>query len=212
MFRWDSPIMVFLRGVLDYIFLSLLWLVFSLPVMTLGASTGALYHTTRKYLMGGQGSLYRTFWNSFRSNFKQTTALWLLLAVIAIVMWQDIRIMRAIGNTFWSIALQAVFWLVSALLVIIFIYGIPSITRFENTLSKIIKNSILLGIRHFANTLFFLLISAAGIFAAWLLPVLIIIMPALIMAFWSKRLDRIFSLYAFPGQAEGAEDAEDGNQ
>lgn len=195
MFRYDSPLMGLLRGVLNYVLLSLLWILFSLPLATIGASTSALYYTAKNALLEEKGYLFSTFWKGFCDNFKQSTVLWLCLAAVGILIWQDIRIMRAISDAAWSVALQCVHYLIAVLLVIIFLYGMPHIARFKNVLRQIVKNSIILGIRHLFNTVFILLIITAGVFAAWLLNVLIIIMPALIMAIWCKRLEKIFAKY-----------------
>ncbi|MGI6577855.1 MAG: YesL family protein [Eubacteriales bacterium] len=195
MFQYDSPVMALLRGILNYVQLSLLWILFSLPILTIGASTSALYYATKNVLLEEKGYLFSTFWKGFRKNFKQSTILWVCLAVAGILIWQDIRIMRAISDAAWSIALQYVQYLIALLLTIIFLYGMPHIARFNNSLRQIVRNSILLGIRHLFNTVFILLLIAAGAISVWLLNVLLIIMPALIMAFWCKRLEKVFSKY-----------------
>lgn len=195
MFRYDSPLMGLLRGILNYVLLSLLWILFSLPLVTVGASTCALYYTAKNVLLEEKGYLFATFWKGFRENFKQSTILWVCLAALGILIWQDIRIMRAVSDAAWSVALQCVHYLIAVLLTVIYVYGMPHIARFKNSLWQIVKNSLLLGIRHLFSTVFVLLLIAAGAFAVWLLNVLLIIMPALIMTFWCRRLEKIFAKY-----------------
>lgn len=62
----NNPIMRGLSRVADCLFLSVLWLVFSLPVITIGASSTALYTTVYRYIRRGEGYLWRTFWEAFK--------------------------------------------------------------------------------------------------------------------------------------------------
>ena len=67
-----------LSGLIDLIFAGLLWLLCSLPVLTLGASTTALYYTVMKCIRHNRGRVAPTFFHGFRSNFRTATLIWLL--------------------------------------------------------------------------------------------------------------------------------------
>ena len=43
LFRYDSPMMVFIGKVSDFIVLNILWVICSIPVVTAGAATAAKY-------------------------------------------------------------------------------------------------------------------------------------------------------------------------
>lgn len=58
--------------------LSILWVVTSLPVITIGASTTALYYAVVKVIRNNEGYGWGEFWNGFRTNFKQATIIWLV--------------------------------------------------------------------------------------------------------------------------------------
>ena len=58
--------------------LSILWVVTSLPVITIGASTTALYYAVVKVIRNNEGYVWGEFWNGFRTNFKQATIIWLV--------------------------------------------------------------------------------------------------------------------------------------
>ena len=78
----DNPVMNFLTIVCDIVILHFLWLLTSLPVLTIGASTTALYYTTMKCIRNGQGGVVKMFFKSFKDNFKQATGIG-ILALIA---------------------------------------------------------------------------------------------------------------------------------
>lgn len=68
----NEGIMSFLNRIADFVILSTLWCVFSLPLITIGASTAALYHTTIKVIRQDRGYVFSTFLNSFKQNFRST--------------------------------------------------------------------------------------------------------------------------------------------
>ena len=71
------------------VFLSLLWLLCSLPIFTLGAATTALHTVTLKMVCDEEGSIIATFYQAFRRNFRQSTILWgIALAWLALI-WID---------------------------------------------------------------------------------------------------------------------------
>ena len=74
----DNPIMNFLTIVCDIVILHFLWLLTSLPILTIGASTTALYYTTMKCIRNGQGGVVKMFFKSFKDNFKQATGIGIL--------------------------------------------------------------------------------------------------------------------------------------
>ena len=80
MFNQDSTFMTILNKAADMVILSVLWCVCSLPLLTIGASSSALYHTAVKVIRQGRGYAFSTFLTSFRQNLKQTIPLTLLLA------------------------------------------------------------------------------------------------------------------------------------
>ena len=59
--------------------LNLLWIICSIPVITAGASTTALFYCTLKIHKDGDCRAFKDFFKSFKQNFKQSTLVWLLM-------------------------------------------------------------------------------------------------------------------------------------
>ena len=55
LFNYDSPFWSFMSRLADLIILNLLWIVFCIPVVTIGASTTAMYRVTLN-MVRGEGS------------------------------------------------------------------------------------------------------------------------------------------------------------
>lgn len=67
-----NPLFSLLNQLGQLILLSILWTICSLPVITIGASTAALYYTVVKVLRRHQDSLFAAFFREFRNNFLQS--------------------------------------------------------------------------------------------------------------------------------------------
>ena len=67
-----NPLFSFLNLLGQLILLSILWTICSLPVITIGASSAALYYTVVKVLRRNQDSLFAAFFREFRGNFLQS--------------------------------------------------------------------------------------------------------------------------------------------
>ena len=66
----NNPIMRFLTAMFDLMALSVLWVVFSLPIFTMGAASTALYSAAYHHVRKGEDYL----WNSVFSAEARTTS------------------------------------------------------------------------------------------------------------------------------------------
>ncbi len=79
----DNIVINFFNKLTDLIFLNLLIVVFSLPVVTAGAAITAAYYVTQTSIRLGDGYIWQRFFKSFRENLRQVTPVWLLCLVFA---------------------------------------------------------------------------------------------------------------------------------
>ena len=78
----DKPLVAVLTKLTYGAYLNILWLVCSLPIVTIGASTTALFYVTLKMAEDRDDGLTRMFFKAFRENFKPATKLWLILLAV----------------------------------------------------------------------------------------------------------------------------------
>ena len=81
LFNYDSPFWSFMSRLADLIILNLLWIVFCIPVVTIGASTTAMYRVTLNMVRGEGSGVVRMFWDAFRLNLKQAVLIFLILLI-----------------------------------------------------------------------------------------------------------------------------------
>ena len=97
-FSTDGPLFEGMAYIINIIYVSVLWILFSIPIITIGASSTALYYTVTKVIRHGRSYIFREFWQSFKSNLKQSTAVWLIYRVMMGILLVDIRVMGAFGT------------------------------------------------------------------------------------------------------------------
>ena len=71
----DNPVMAFITRITYSVYLNLLWFICYLPVVTIGASTTALFYVTLKMAKNEEGNITAAFFRSFRENFRQASVI-----------------------------------------------------------------------------------------------------------------------------------------
>lgn len=148
----DGGIMKALSIIADLAILNLLWLICSLPIVTIGAATTALISITLKMVKNEESYIFRSYIKALKRNFKQSTIIWLILMVIMAVLGTDYYIISHWDNQVRYLLLTV---LVLAGLVLLFveIYIFALIAKFENKVGEYFKNAVLMSIRHLPYTL-----------------------------------------------------------
>ena len=115
-FNWiDNPIMRGMGRLADFIILNLLWVVCSIPIITIGASTTALYTVMMKLVKNEEGYIAKGFLKAFKENFKQSTIMWIIFLLISIVFVVDFVSIKLMSDEIGGI-LQILFLFMGALL------------------------------------------------------------------------------------------------
>lgn len=131
------------------IILSWVWLVFCLPIFTIGAASTALYDVMRKALKDEEGMILQDYWHSFKSNFKQCTLLWLMVVVIFAVIIYMTGLLIIINDTTTMGKLITVIYIVIVVAIAVWVQVVFSyIARFEDTVKTVMKNAFLMCFMH----------------------------------------------------------------
>lgn len=177
LFNYDNPIWRFIGKLTDLMLLNLLWIICSLPVFTIGASTTALYYVTLKLARDEGTSTAVSFFHSFKSNFRQATALWLLIIAAGIVLTADCWFFFT-GQMPMAEPVKLLLTSLSICMFILYlfivIYIFPLQSRFYNPVMKTLVNAFLMSVRYLPITIGILitdlLIGAVFCFSFFYLP------------------------------------------
>ena len=144
-FNYDSPFWSFMSRIADLVILNLLWLIFCIPVFTIGASTTAMYRVTLNLVRGEGGGVVRSFWAAFKLNFKQGVLLFLILLIPTLLVIYELWLYLS-GVVTQSLVMGVVFCFPAVLVALIGSYVYPLLAQFDNTIKNTIKNACLLSI------------------------------------------------------------------
>jgi uncharacterized membrane protein YesL len=175
---------------------NLLWFVFSLPTLflTAGASTTALFYIMGKVVRGEDISVFKDFWKSFKTNFKQATIIWLVMLVAYFIIFTNIRNMYLLGNM-----AKYMYPLQIALLIeflIITVYTFPILSRYDMATKNVIKSAFYMGNRHIFTTILCIGTVVGVGYLLYNMPGLFILMPVSLSALGSYYLiHNVFQKY-----------------
>ena len=212
LFGMDSPLMVALMKIGDLLCLSVLWLVFSLPIFTIGASSTALYAAVFYCLRRNEAGVWKHFRNAFRENFKRSTLAWLIELAVLAVFSLDAAVFRAIrlsggamGKLYWAaLLLEAVALTWTA-------YVAAYAARVNGTVGDILRYGLVLLRLHPIRALGVMLPILAGLALCLLVPFTVLFAPAAVCLACSYSLEQVFRLHMQPEdlEKEAAQDAID---
>lgn len=164
LFRPDSGLMITMTQITDCIFLSLFWLLGCIPVVTVGTSCAALYDAVCRGFRKGDKHPWQRFWQVFRENWKAglvPTVLFLaalcLLVKAMILVWNA----AALGRISWMLFSAAAFLGITALGILSLTF--PVLSRFENSLVGLLKNTLLLALANLPRTIALGIVNAAAV-------------------------------------------------
>jgi uncharacterized membrane protein YesL len=151
-FNMDSPIMRFMTKVADIMILNLLFILTSLPIITIGAAWSSLYYVSMKLVRDEEGGIVHSFFHSFRMNFRQATILWLGTVAVFAVLIADLLILAQIDSPY-AAAMNTSVLILGVVLLMILQYLFPLVAKFDATMKQTLKNACLMSVAHLPKTI-----------------------------------------------------------
>lgn len=202
-FNLDNKFFQGMGKIIDCICLSMLWLLLCVPIVTAGASTTALYYTINKVIRNNRGYMASEFFHAFKTNFKQSTIVWLILLLLYAIMGFDCYVMYQYAKAGVSYgAIYIVFAVLMMFATMWAIYLFPYIARFENSTKAILKNGALIALSNLWKTLLLFAILVAALFATYVFPPAVFILPSVYMLLANLILEKVFRKYMTPEDIE----------
>lgn len=158
LFNLDSPVMVFLTKVANLMILNLLTIICCIPIITVGPAVTALYYVTIKMARGDEPYIVKSYFKSFKENFKQATILWIVMLALIIVLILDWEVVVLMMSGTGAKIMKVVLGVVTIFFVMTALYIFPVLSRFENTIKQTVKNAFLISIMSLPKTVVIILI------------------------------------------------------
>lgn len=150
-FYADNVFTRFMSRIFDLILLNLLWVITSIPIITIGASTTALYTVCFKMHDDGNSGIFIPYFLAFKENFLKATILWLIILAFGAVSIYNIFLCLSMNDASQNLTPVFVIFLMMALF--LFLYAFPLQSRFENKIRYTLFNALFLSLRFLPRSL-----------------------------------------------------------
>lgn len=159
-FEFDSPFMNFLSKAVSYMLVSLLCLLFSLPVITAGAAITASYYVGMKLLRDEDAGFFKSFINSFKENFKQSTTIWCVELLIGCFLAYDWFLIYKNGADKYNNVLLIILAILTLYFVMASLAVFALIARFSMSNKEAVKGALAYTYINVPRMIFVLILTA----------------------------------------------------
>lgn len=158
-FDLDNIVFRFLGKMGDIVLLNILFVLSSIPLITIGAGVTAMYDVTMKLSKNEESYIIKGYFSAMKSNFKRSTLLWITVVVAYVILFIDINVTNMFEGTIWSVAhylLVLLFVVVSMLASYVFVIQ----AKVEDTYLNTWKNALIMSIKYLPTTLMVLIFNS----------------------------------------------------
>ena len=200
-----------LKKIINFLLLNILWVVCSIPLVTIGASTCAAFYVSLKMVNDEEVQVIKMFFKAFKQDFMQGTIMLCITSpctALCIFMWrflikaEDKNLLLILGA-----------FIVTMIIIILNFYSYPLIARYSNTIKNTIRNSAGLTAQHFKSTMLTIVVAAAEIAIMFVIPLVTLLglffIPELVIFTISKTAKPIFDEIENPPAPQPEEDEDE---
>jgi len=207
-FNAENPIFKPFGKLVDIVVLSVLWVVCSLPIVTLGPATAGLYDSAARCVRGDRGGPYARFFRTFRDNLRVGVPAGLMAAALAALLaWGYAAVYQkaSVGERGVWYALYFTFAVIAVVAAGMAGYLLPALSRFEFSLGGLVGNCLKLSMAHLPSTAALGVILLGGVILTLRFWLLGFFTPCLCALLASLPLERVFRPY-MPQEEEEEEE------
>ena len=161
----------FISRIGDMFLLSFFWIITSLPIFTIGASTTAAYDCAFKILRARDTNVFKDYFRSFKNNFKQATALFMIMLPIGIVIAVDLYYWAQKAEGDMAFIMNAVSIGIAVMYLMTLLYVFPVQSIFENPVKKTLSTAFFMSIQNLPTSLLLVVITVAMSYVCYMVPI-----------------------------------------
>ncbi len=160
-FSTNSKLYKFMQKLTDIFTLNVMWLIFSLPIVTVGASTIAASAVALKMSEEREGKIASQFIKQWKANLRQGIPMSLISIISIWAVYIDIQfIINAVSHRILFIIVG-----VGTAYILGFseLYAYPLLARYENSLMGSLRNSFEISMKYFLRSVLLVIVLAVEI-------------------------------------------------
>lgn len=195
-FNPDNWLWRFFSLIWDFFGLSCMWFLCSMPLVTVGTASTALYDTCAHCLRGDETNLAKRFFRTFKKELVPGILITILWAAIAMVFWFGYQIVYQMAQADPQIAVFAVIYYFSLLIpvgALCWLFAVQS--RFVYKFFQLHKMSVYFTFGHLPSTVAIVILALIAIEICVDFPFMVTFVPGILVYFQSFFIERVFRKY-----------------
>ena len=145
-----------LSKITNYAILGVLWVISCAGIITIGAACAAVYAAHHKVIQNGNDYIWDTYWQQFRTNFKQSTILWLIMVLLGGFFAADYYLLFMMSGGQQGILI--IFGILAAVCIMWMQYWLPYIVHIDDPIKAVLKNTLIMTVAHLPQSILLLAI------------------------------------------------------
>ena len=190
----------------DYFLLSACWFLCSIPVVTVGSASIALYDAVAHCVKGGEEHMIRRFFRTFKNELLRGCLLTLLFAGLALLLNGGYQVMTQLGSSETMKTLSMVYFCLLLLPLGWACWCLALESRFVYPLGQLLKNALAFTFGHLPQTLAIALVFVVGYNVLLNFPFAVMVVPAPMAHLQSLFIEKVFVKYMPPKEEESIEE------
>ncbi len=183
----------------DVWMLGICWLFCSLPVITIGVSSTALYYALIHSVKADDGYASTMFFRSFRRNLKQGIILWLVTLAVFMLMRLNTGILEAKTDGMAGLVMIGFYTAVMVYTILAALYLFPLLARFDMDIFWFLRVAVYMVVRYPLSSLMLAIVAGGAGALVYRFPFLIFVLPGPAMWLMSEFLEPVLDRHA-PGE------------
>lgn len=167
LFDMNGPLMYNLGKLANIFLCNVLFCLFSLPLFTIGAALSALFACMQAIWDEDEDDIIaKQYWNAFKQNFRQGTAIWMICLLAAAFLGIYYFIVTGMTGTMGRVY-RISFFMMCVIFLFGFQYLFPLQARYRNSVRNTLKNAWLLSIAALPWTVLSILLTAGAVYLSF---------------------------------------------
>jgi uncharacterized membrane protein YesL len=193
MFNLDSPLIRFLNLMADVMIVSGLWILGSIPIITIGTSTSAAYYVMTRRISNRESYVLKDYFKAYKENFVTTVLVFVTLIAILFLVYLNILNISFYGPI--QIVALPMNIILGIEAVFVYMHVFPLASRFDMKYKTLMRSAFLMANKHLITSVAHAALFVGVLFISYLYPLLILFAFGIYCWLSSYLLMRVYRKY-----------------
>ncbi|MFC4388616.1 DUF624 domain-containing protein [Gracilibacillus marinus] len=187
---YTNKLYVLLEKITNFFLLNLLWLICSLPIITIFPASSAMFHVINEWRVNGKSSIVKPFFLGLKKNFKLSFFSGLFFIISFLILYYDLLLIHELLHGWAYLVTLSLLFFLMIVLAFIATYSIPTIVFYHLSFKETIKQSFLFSFIFFPTTILMILLFIGFVLIVLFYPIAIFLLISPIFYAFHKLVER----------------------